>query len=150
MKCLFFLMWGEGGLTKCLCKQKELNCTVGPISTRYFSVKVCQWNFDINMTNIICKLHAKLNFGIFCYSLRWLKKLLTFLSEIFFVTMFLFLPWKKRKQITTPISTFWFLYNKTLLQCVDKKNTQHEYNILLPGISLTNTTSFFRYANMFC
>ena len=114
---LIFSDVGEGGLTKCLCKQKELNCTVGPISTWYFSVKVCQWNFDINMTNIICKLHAKLNFGIFCYSLRWLKKLLTFSSEIFFVTMFLFLPWKKRKQITTPISTFRFLYNKTLLQC---------------------------------
>ena len=91
--------------------------TVGPISTLYFSVNVRSWNFDVNMTNIICKLHAKLNFVIFCYSLRWLKNLLTFSSEIFFVTMFLFLLWKKRKQITTPISTFRFLYNKTLLQC---------------------------------
>ena len=96
---------------------KALHFTVGRISTQYFFVEVRSWNLDIILSNIICQLHAKLNFGIFCYSLRWLKKLLTFSSEIFFVTMFLFLPWKKRKQITTPISTFRFLYNKTLLQC---------------------------------
>ena len=96
---------------------KALHFTVGRISTQYFFVEVRSWNLDIILSNIICQLHAKLNFGIFCYSLRWLKKLLTFSSEIFFVTMFLFLPWKKRKQIAASISTFWFLYNKELPQC---------------------------------
>jgi len=48
------------------------------------------------INQIFCKLHAKLNFGIFCYSLRWLKKVSTFcLKVIFFVAIAL----KKQKQI---------------------------------------------------
>ena len=40
------------------------------------------------INQIFCKLHAKLNFGIFCYSLRWLKKVSTFcLKVIFFVAI---------------------------------------------------------------
>ena len=62
-------------------KSRRARITVGPISTQYFSVNVRQWNFHSKMTNIISKLHAKLNFGIFCYSLRWLKNVWKFWSE---------------------------------------------------------------------
>ena len=75
---------------------KALHFTVGRISTQYFFVEVRSWNLDIILSNIICQLHAKLNFGIFCYSLRWLKKVSTFcLKVIFFVAIAL----KKQKQI---------------------------------------------------
>ena len=59
----------------------SLNDTVGRISTQYFFVKVRSWNLDIILSNIICQLHAKLNFGIFCYSLRWLENVCKFSSE---------------------------------------------------------------------
>ena len=49
---------------------KALHFTVGRISTQYFFVEVRSWNLDIILSNIICQLHAKLNFGIFCYSLK--------------------------------------------------------------------------------
>ena len=62
--------------------------TVGRISTQYFFVEVRLWNLDIILSNIICQLHAKLNFGIFCYSLRWLENVCKFSSCV-----------KKQKQI---------------------------------------------------
>ena len=67
---------------------KALHFTVGRISTQYFFVEVRSWNLDIILSNIICKLHAKLNFGIFCYSLRWLENVCKFSSCV-----------KKQKQI---------------------------------------------------
>ena len=51
-------------------------------------MEVRSWNLDIILSNIICQLHAKLNFGIFCYSLRWLENVCKFSSCI-----------KKQKQI---------------------------------------------------
>ena len=48
------------------------------------------------ISQIFCQLHAKLNFGIFCYSLRWLKKVSTFCLKVIF---FIAIASKKQKQI---------------------------------------------------
>ena len=63
------------------------------------------------MTNqIFCKLHSKLNFGIFCYSLRWLENVVNFSSESFFVAIFLFTAHQKNKNKLLPWAQLFDFY----------------------------------------
>ena len=50
------------------------------------------------ISQIFWKLHAKLNFGIFCYSLRPLKKVSTFCLKVIF---FIAIAWKNKNKLMT-------------------------------------------------